>query len=89
LCAVRELDESAQWLTGFRQYWCWLFLAMVHDRLGHAAAPRQFLEKARNWIDEGGTDGKNNLNWARRDELQTPLREAEALLIEKPGAAAK
>jgi hypothetical protein len=32
--------------------WDWLFLAMVHGRLGHAEEARRMLEKADRWIAE-------------------------------------
>ena len=62
---------------------------MAHDRLGHTAVARQFLDKAQGWIDEAGRDEKSYLNWAERVEFQTLRRKAGELLIEKPGAPAQ
>src|SRR5262249_52534399 len=87
--AVRELEQSAISSVGFRQAWCWMFLAMAHDRLGHAATARGFLESGRRWIDGPGANELSNPNWTRRVELQTLRREAEELLNEKSRAATK
>jgi WD40 repeat protein/serine/threonine protein kinase/tetratricopeptide (TPR) repeat protein len=85
--AVRELEQSALKSVGFHQAWCWMFLAMAHGRLGHAATAREFLENGRRWIDGAGANELDSLNWTRRVELQTLRREAEELLNEKGSAA--
>jgi WD40 repeat protein/tetratricopeptide (TPR) repeat protein len=80
--AVRVLETPAGW-TGPSQVWAWLFLAMAHDRLGHAAPARQFLEKAQAWID--AADRKETLYADRfqRVEFHTLRREAEELLKQR------
>ena len=62
---------------------------MVHDRMGHAAVARQFLDKARKWSDEASNDEKTNPTWAQRVEFQTLRREAEGQLGKKANTAAK
>jgi hypothetical protein len=85
--AVHELEQSALKSVGFRQAWCWMFLAMAHGRLGHAATAREFLENGRRWIDGAGANELGSPNWTRRVQLQTLRREAEDLLNEKSRAA--
>jgi len=82
--AVTELEQLVQKARGFRQSWSWLFLAMAHHRMGHAATARQLLDKARKWFDEAGRDEKSNPNWAQGVEFRTLRREAEGLLNEMP-----
>src|SRR5262249_30251423 len=56
---TQRLEEAVQGLTTANdpsmevvQAYDWLFLAMAHARLGHAADARQWLEKAATWIEE-------------------------------------
>jgi tetratricopeptide (TPR) repeat protein len=64
----------------------WLFLAMVHHRLGHADEARQWLDKAVERIDRLGheTTGEAadvpRLSWRERTTLDRLRREAEALV---------
>ena len=76
--AVRMFEQATA--TPFRQSCCWLFLAMAHDRLGHAEPSRQFLDKAVKWFEEAEKDQKTNPSWSERVEFQTLRREAEGLL---------
>jgi WD40 repeat protein/tetratricopeptide (TPR) repeat protein len=65
----------------------WLFLAMIHHRLGHAEEARKWLDKAVQGIDQReaaeqrpGFDARNKLYWRDRLEQQILRREAETLI---------
>jgi tetratricopeptide (TPR) repeat protein len=83
-----RFEEAIKYLTqgegGYPQD-C-LFLAMAHQRLGHTAEARQWLDKAIDWIDSSTKDKpKGNTLGARIDwqtwlELQVLRREAESLI---------
>src|SRR5262249_31980079 len=68
--AVRVL-ETPTGSTGFSQAWAWLFLAMAHERLAHAATARQFLEKAQAWIDAADRNEKLYADRFQRVEFHT------------------
>jgi WD40 repeat protein/serine/threonine protein kinase/tetratricopeptide (TPR) repeat protein len=85
--AVRKLEQSALTSTGYRQAWCWLFLAMSHARMGQGTTGREFLEKARSWIRQSGWDELGGPEWAEHVELQTLRGEAEEALKEPPRGA--
>ncbi len=80
--AARKLEQSALRSTGYRQAWCWLFLAISHARMGQGATGREFLERARSWIRQSGWDELGGPEWAEHVELQTLRGEAEELLKE-------
>ena len=64
----------------------WLFQAMAHHRLGHAAEAASWLEKAVQEIDEPSpktTQDAATNDWNRRLTLQLLRREAEELLAKK------
>jgi tetratricopeptide (TPR) repeat protein len=61
----------------------WFFLAMTHERLGHAGEAGQWLAKAIKCMEQETRD--NNPAWNRRLTLQLLRREAEALI--KPAGA--
>jgi hypothetical protein len=46
--AVRELDEAVRLYGGEGSLWAKLFLALAHQRLGHADQVKQWREKFRN-----------------------------------------
>jgi WD40 repeat protein len=65
----------------------WLFLAMIHHRLGHAEEAGKWRDKAAQWIDQRealeqrpGFDARNKWYWRDRLELQILRREAETLI---------
>jgi len=64
----------------------WLFLAMAHQRLGHAEDARAWLRKAVRSMEQ--TDYERSLEaafwWSTRLEVQLLRREAETLIT--PGA---
>jgi WD40 repeat protein/tRNA A-37 threonylcarbamoyl transferase component Bud32/tetratricopeptide (TPR) repeat protein len=71
----------------------WLYLALAHGRLHHAAEAKKWLGKARQWVDQaprqepGAAADKNALDWHKlpwneRLALTLLQREAEALLQE-------
>ena len=57
----------------------WFFLAMAHQRQGHAAEARRWLDKAQKWMEQETQDSRNPA-WNRRLTLQVLRREAEQLL---------
>src|SRR5262249_35530425 len=67
--------------------WDWLFLAMIHSRLGHTSEARRFLQLAEQWIVEAdkapsGAE-KEGARWSSLTEKPTILllrREAEAVV---------
>jgi Flp pilus assembly protein TadD len=67
--------------------YAWFFLAMAHQRLGHAEEGRRWLGKAIKHVEQETQDPSNQAGqtWNRRLTLQLLRREAEALLN---GAAA-
>jgi tetratricopeptide (TPR) repeat protein len=84
--ALRYFDEAAKDFAP--RPWDWLFLAMAHQRLGHAGEARHFLAKAVAWIDEadnpgareGKVSGPSWFGWFEPVEVRSLRREAEALL---------
>jgi tetratricopeptide (TPR) repeat protein len=86
-----RLEEAVQRLTAARIGFDgtgWLFLAMAHARLGHAAEARQWLAKARTHIEQqyqrrrasGWPPEGSRFNWPLRVRALHLLREAEALV---------
>jgi tetratricopeptide (TPR) repeat protein len=65
----------------------WLFLAMTHQRLGHADEARKWLDKAVAWIAKA--DREKTLSPSNRLELQWLRQEAEVLLEGKTAAPRK
>jgi Flp pilus assembly protein TadD len=85
--AVKQLGEAvaiSSDKTG--NVWHWLFLAMAHHELGHAAEARAWLGKAAGWIDRelakpsSESPGGSGLSWDQRLELPLRRQEAEALI---------
>jgi hypothetical protein len=72
--------------------WDWLFLAMIHGRLGHRDEARRMLAQADQWIananlSKPGTDGGSQIGWI--DEYEKPTivllrREAEFVIRNGP-----
>ena len=63
----------------------WFYLAMAHQRLGHAEEARRWLDKATQWLDQATAKeptGKSArpLTWTQRVEFQRWRQEAEALV---------
>jgi hypothetical protein len=75
--ALLELEQSAPASTGLAQCRIWLFLAMTHERLGHAASARQFLAKARDSIEEADRNDTLYDDRLQQTEFQILRREAE------------
>jgi WD40 repeat protein/Tfp pilus assembly protein PilF len=85
-----RLDEAVERLTeadaafnkapapGQTVVYSWLFLAMAHQRLGHAEESRQWMAKAEQEIDFPKETGV--VSWNRRLTLQLLRGEAEAVL---------
>jgi tetratricopeptide (TPR) repeat protein len=73
--------------------WDWLFLAMIHSRLGHPDESRQMLARADDWIanadhqSKPGIDRQGQSEWGDACEKPTTLllrREAEAIVRSDP-----
>src|SRR5262249_17971358 len=60
----------------------WFFLAMAHQRVGHAGEARHWLDKGLKGMEE--ETRSQALPWNRRLTLQLLRREAEALLKKPP-----
>src|SRR5262249_11805126 len=77
--AIQRLNTSITAQNDDGVFGDWLFLAMAHHRLGHAA-------EARNWLDktiQGEAKKKADrepLGWVQRLQLQTLRREARELI---------
>jgi tetratricopeptide (TPR) repeat protein len=105
LYRARRFEEALKQLTEATELSChpyrtnmqhtWYFLAMAHQRLGHADEARRWLEKAVQGTVEAlkppaepakkkGSDGAIPPNWSRKLTLEPLRREAEQL-IQGPG----
>src|SRR5262249_61074278 len=85
--ALRRFEDSEKKFD--QRAWDWLFLAMIHQRLGHAKEARAYLDRAKRWIDEGHprapSGGAGWGWWGEPLEVETLRREAETLLAQKGG----
>jgi tetratricopeptide (TPR) repeat protein len=77
--AIQRLNESIAARNGDGIFQEWLFLAMAHHRLGHAAEARQWLDKTIQWAEQKQADAEP-LTWLQRVQLQLLRREAEGLI---------
>jgi WD40 repeat protein/tetratricopeptide (TPR) repeat protein len=77
--AIQQLNAAIAARNGDGVFGDWLFLAMAHHRLGHAAEARQWLDKTIQWEAKQKAD-REPLTWVQRLELQTLLREARELI---------
>jgi WD40 repeat protein/serine/threonine protein kinase/tetratricopeptide (TPR) repeat protein len=76
--------------------WDWLFLAMIHGRLGHPDQARRMLSLANQWIAvadaiEKGNSGDKQSGWTNDDEKSMILllrKEAESLVMNDSGLPA-
>jgi tetratricopeptide (TPR) repeat protein len=90
--AVDALEKGMKLQGQGGTAWDWLFLAMAHQRLGHADEARNWLRKAGDWIDKAVKDDVKEaapgigIDWDNRLELQL-IREAAEELI-RPGRRA-
>src|SRR5262249_49507654 len=80
--ALRRFEDSEKKYA--QRAWDWLFLAMIHQRLGHSKEARAYLDRAKRWIDEANTRppswGAGWGWWGERIEVEALRREAAALL---------
>jgi WD40 repeat protein/Tfp pilus assembly protein PilF len=77
--ASAACDQAASKPIVYSPAYTWFFLAMAHQRLGHA-------EEARRWLDKGikGMEQEtqnNSLPWNRRLTLQLFRLEAEGMIV--------
>jgi tetratricopeptide (TPR) repeat protein len=82
--AVRRLNEAVEATNGGRILH-WLFLALAHQRLGHADEARQWLGKAGSWIDKHIEKGQEvapgvRISWSDRLMIQQLRQEAETVV---------
>jgi Flp pilus assembly protein TadD len=91
--AVQRLSEAVRAAGGDGTYADWLLLAMAHQRLGHGAEARRWLDKAVRWMDRADwpqpKDVAPSPTWPERLEAQLLRREAEALVKGAAPPAAK
>jgi eukaryotic-like serine/threonine-protein kinase len=75
--------------------WDWLFLAMIHSRLGHPSEAHRFLQQADEWITEADRapsltpsptekEGRDWMNLTERPTILILRREAEAVIRSDP-----
>jgi WD40 repeat protein/tetratricopeptide (TPR) repeat protein len=83
--ALAALETSARLLQEPEgSIWARLFLAMVHDRLGHQDVARKLLDSAIAWIDRevpdlpDGSSRNPSIPWSQRLVFSLLRREAEA-----------
>ena len=76
--AIQRLNASIAARNDDGVYGDWLFLAMAHHRLGHAAEARQWLDKTLQW--EAKKADAVPVRWNDRMELQFLRREAQELI---------
>jgi tetratricopeptide (TPR) repeat protein len=89
--AVRRLEEAIKLRGKGGVPQDWLFLAMAHHRLGHAAQARKWLDQSARAIEQADpkqptTDAGSG--WSDRIEVQLLHREAQAL-IGRPAPGSK
>jgi lipopolysaccharide biosynthesis regulator YciM len=78
--AVQRLNEQLAATTdGTGSFREWLFLAMAHHHLGHAAEARQWLDKTIQWEAKQKADAKP-MEWQHRVGLEFLRREAQELI---------
>jgi tetratricopeptide (TPR) repeat protein len=82
--AIQELNEAIEADDQGGTAADWLFLAMAHQKLGHADKAKQWLDKAVAWIEKANQE--KTLSPRNRLELQWLRREAEALIKGPPTA---
>jgi WD40 repeat protein/Flp pilus assembly protein TadD len=77
--AVRRLDEAIKARGKSGSVWDWIFLAMAHQRLEHAAEARRWLDKVVTFLDK---NSQLVQSWGWEDRLQVSRlrREAETLV---------
>jgi tetratricopeptide (TPR) repeat protein len=84
--AIGQMGEASKVHGNGGNAFNWLFLAMAHQRLGHADEARQWLAKAASWIEQAAPGKLKDyyitvpLPWLYRLQLQLLHREAEALV---------
>jgi tetratricopeptide (TPR) repeat protein len=83
--AIHELQRDLRFNTDGSATLDWLFLAMAHHRLGHAADAQTWLDKATQRLEQDDREqskptGRARLLWSIRLEAQVLRREAEELL---------
>jgi WD40 repeat protein len=78
--AIRRLLESGR-TRDSNTATEWLFLAMAHHRQGHAGEARQWLDKAKKWLDDNKrSEAYTALSWVHKLEVELLCAEAEALV---------
>jgi tetratricopeptide (TPR) repeat protein len=92
--AVQRLNKAIKEEGKGGTAWDWLFLAMAHHRLGHAAEAKQWLAKAVQWIEKASNPKPDKaagtpLPWDQRLELKVLRREAEELILGKAAVPKK
>jgi serine/threonine-protein kinase len=79
--SIRYFDKAAKAVP--LRAWDYYYLAMAHQRLGHAEEAKQYLDKAADWNKEAKrqeAEGKRLVAWFERIAVEHLRLEAEALL---------
>jgi Flp pilus assembly protein TadD len=85
--AIQRLNEAMQAQGQGGTVEDWLFLALAHQKLGHADEAKQWLDKAVAWIEKA--DREKTLSPRNRLEVQWLCQEAEDLIEGKKAAPKK
>jgi hypothetical protein len=84
--AVKRLEKHATDQNRAESPYYWIFLALAHQRLGHAGEAQTWLGKAESWLDlkfaETSDKEGGSLSWSQRMETRLLLSEARALIRE-------
>jgi tetratricopeptide (TPR) repeat protein len=84
--AIRKLDEARAVHQDDGNARTWFFLALAHQRLGHADTARRWRDKAVRWFERAAREQVNDftimtpLEWTDRVVLEHLRREADTLI---------
>jgi WD40 repeat protein/Flp pilus assembly protein TadD len=77
--AVQRLTEAVAVQGQEGSIYDWLFLALAHERLGHAAEARKWCDQAVGWLRQA----QPSLSWQQQIEVKALRREVEALVKDR------
>ena len=86
LTEANNLIEDPDTESNSSPAYTWYFLAMAHQKLGHEADAKTWLDKANEWTDKvlaEHEDGTSPVSWNRRLTLKLLRDEAEAAIENK------
>jgi Tfp pilus assembly protein PilF len=81
--AIVNIEKAAP--SGRLRAWSWLFLAMAHQKLGHAGEAKRSLLRGMEWIEQANRNRATGLtdlwlDWYEPIEVEQLLREARELV---------